>query len=522
MKSTPKHIRHGLTARNPLLEGALALARAVAVTYGPHGRIALLDRFAGLLPTKDGVTVAREIQLEGPRALGADILKYSCIALNDKCGDGTTTAAIVSAALLREGHKRIVAGVEPRTVCNELQAASERAIEAIREMSVRADNQKDLDHVARIASNGDDDVARCLAEGAMAVGKDGTISIEDGYGTETVLEYKDGFECDARLASHHFQGPEGALKLEGALVAVVNQPIHQVTDVVSLLEEASQWPNNPLLIFAPSFSGMVNMTIGMNIKASNVTAYPVLAPGVHVQKVEYLKDIAAMAGAVFIDPEAGQSVRKWQPEWFGSLRRATVGMKSSLLEGYDEPDKQAARDARIRELEGLERTTTSEFDLDRIKERKAKLADGFVILRVGGITESAMKERRARVEDAFGAVRAALREGLVPGGGTVYLRAAEALTGEARGTGGDILRKALQAPALMLAGNAGLDPHAVLHQIAEHDSPWGGLDARTGQVRDLSQDPKIVDPTAVAVEVVRAAVSVAVTLLTVECSVGKA
>ena len=147
MKSTPKHIRHGLTARNPLLEGALALARAVAVTYGPHGRIALLDRFAGLLPTKDGVTVAREIQLEGPRALGADILKYSCIALNDKCGDGTTTAAIVSAALLREGHKRIVAGVEPRTVCNELQTASERAIEAIREMSVRADNQKDLDLV---------------------------------------------------------------------------------------------------------------------------------------------------------------------------------------------------------------------------------------------------------------------------------------------------------------------------------------------------------------------------------------
>ena len=499
------------------------MARAVSVTYGPHGRIALLDRFAGLLPTKDGVTVAREIQLNRkPQDLGADILKNTCIAVNDNCGDGTTTAAIVAAALLQEGHKLIVAGADPRVVCNELQTTSSTAIEALRELSVRADSQEDLNHVARIASNGDEEVARCLAEGVMAVGKDGTLSIEDGYGVETVLEYKDGFECEARLSSPIFLGPVGKLELEGALVAVIDQPLNSIEDVVPILEEASQWPQNPLLIFAPSFGWVVNKTIAMNLKANNVTAYPVLAPGVHIQKAEHLKDIAALSGAVFVDPSAGHNIRKWKPEWFGALRRARVDMKASLLEGYDEPDKRDTRAARIRELCGIERTTTSEYDLDRIKERKANLSGGFLVLRVGAVTESALKERRARVEDAFGAVRAALKGGLVPGGGTAYLRAAEALRGAPRGSGGAILRQALRAPAMVLLANGGLSARQIISQIDVHKSPWAGWDARTGEVRDLSKDPKIADPTNVAVGVVKAAVSIATTLLSVECSICKA
>jgi len=514
-----KDIRHGIDARKPILEGALTLARAVSITYGPHGRTALLDRFAGLLPTKDGVTVAREVQLEGPQALGADILKNACITLNDKCGDGTTTAAIVTATILRAGQKLVVAGAEPRDIIKELEAARDSAIEAIRELSVSAENQQDLEHVARISSNGDEEIARCLAEGAMAVGRDGTISIEDGYGIDTVLEFKDGFECEARLASPYFQDPSGGIKVEGALVAVINKPLEQVEDIVPIMEEASQWPDNPLLIFAHSFSGLVLSIIGMNLKASKVTAYPVLAPGVHVQKPEYLKDIAALAGATFIDSAAGQSVRSWEPGWFGAFRRATIGMKKSLFEGYDERDKQVARNNRLRELDAQERITTSEYDLDRIKERKAKLSDGFVILRVGGITESAMKERRARVEDAFGAVKAALREGLVPGGGVVYLRAAERLSEAAQGTGGAILREALRAPFFLLASNRGENPHDVMHRIGEQKTQWTGWDAMGRTVRDLSQAPKIVDPTAVAVAVLRTAVSVASTLLTVECSI---
>lgn len=529
----PRHVLHGLDARQKLLDGAKMLAKAVAVTYGPHGKIVLLDRAAGLLGTKDGVTVAREVVLADPvENMGAQILKEACIKVNDDVGDGTTTAAILSGALMEEGHKVIAAGLDAMQVIAGIRAAADLADEMISAHVMRAESQHVLERIAMISSNGDEAVSTKMAEACMAVGKDGTIAIEDGRSVGIDLVFKEGMELDRGALSPVFLDGEVERVLEAPLVACIGATLRTVEDIQDLLEVASQWPDNPLLVLAEGVEGdaLKMMVINDNQKVMRCVA--VMAPGFHDRKKDFLKDIAALTAATYIDPTLGTHYTKWDPEWFGSLRKATIRDRSSVLIAYDETRELI--DERIAEIRADLRQASSEYDRDRLRERIAKLSGGLCIMQVGGYTETEMRERRARIEDALGAVRAALESGVVPGAGTTYLQASEAILAmldqvKAEHSpdfvaGWRAMGLALQKPLKVLAENAGKNGDVVVNDVlrerATSGDAWVGWDASAGTIRHLGEEPAIIDPLHVTRATIQAASSATSTLLTAEASLG--
>ncbi len=532
-----RRILHGSKARKKLLQGAQTLVKTVGVTYGPGGRTVMIDRFAGLLATKDGVTVAQEIVLQDHEEnIGAQILKEACTRVNREVGDGTTSTAILAGSILQEGHKMIAAGLHPGTMIAGIQAAANLAVRTVREHSLPVNSKEDLYRIAFISCNGDEEIAKHLSEACMAVGKDGTITIADGFNTETFLEFKEGMEISSG-ASSIFRDGQSKKILEGALVAVINAPLRTVPDVVPMLEEATQWPN-PLIIFAPRIEEGALATFVMNHmldsrKMSRVKEMcPLLAPGMPQEKFELLKDIAALTKATVVDPNAGMDHMKWNPEWFGTIRCATFTADTTVLEAY--PEAHETIEERLKELRRQE-AQLSGFELDQIRERMGKLSGGVAVLRVGGSTEAAMKERRARIEDALGAVRAALRGGMVPGAASAYLLASLALKGVptedlpedlSYRAGWRVMEKALQKPTGALIENAGGNPgciHLLMEDMQEaltkKPSTWLGWDVIADQKRNLLQDPLIADPADVVISAIQAAVSVASMLLTAEASI---
>lgn len=530
-----RRIHNGSEARRHLLKGAQVLAKAVSVTYGPFGRTVLMDRMAGLLATKDGVTVAREIDLEHHvQNMGCQILKECCVKVNTDAGDGTTSTAIIAAALIEEGNKLATAGLDPMQIAAAFKAAAECSIDLIRGQRVSVQNQKDLEHVAMIASNGDIDVSAALAEACMAVGRDGTVAIEDGRSVGIELVFKEGMEIDRGVAAGAFLGTSGSERiLEGPLVAVIGGSLTKVEDVQSVMEIASQWPQNHLLVFCEDISGDALKMAVMNDQQGVMHNVFVPSPGFHGKKKDYLKDLAALAGADFIDPEV-ENHQSWDADWFGGLRQATLRDRSSTLVAYEEAEEIIA--TRVEEIRNEMNFLTSEFDRDKCKERLAKLSGGLCIMQVGGYTEAELKERRARIEDALGAVQAALAEGVLPGAGTSYLFASEYLLNvvpEAFSedpsymAGWNAFAKALQRPLKVLAQNAGFDGPEIVQsvldyrQTTEQDEFWCGWDAKENKIRRLSDEPAIYDPVPVFVAVLRAAASVAGMLLTVEASISQ-
>jgi chaperonin GroEL len=484
-----------------------------------------MDRMAGLMTTKDGVTVAREVTFaDHTENQGCEILKQACIKVNDEVGDGTTTVAILAAALVQEGHKLIATGVDPGGMVRGLYRASNDAIAHIKSMSIPVTNQAELERVAFIASNGDAEIARNLAEACMAVGKDGTVTVEDGMGLDTTLEFHEGMEIDQGPCSPAFLGDNPERIINAPLVAVIHGRLRSLEDVQDLMETASQWPGNELVVFCLIAETEALAVMTVNNSKGVMKSVAIGAPGMQFRKVEYLEDLAAISGATMVDPIAGLDHRKWNPEWFGSLKQIVIKARSVTLTALPEAAESIA--LRMEELRAQEATCVSDYDRDRLKERLAKLSGGLAVLKMGGVTEIAMKERRARVEDALGAVRAALRSGVVPGGGIAYLRAASVL-GEpmtnmsAEAYGRRILRNALSRPLEILADNArGRHEGLIVARMVEaRGAGWDGWDALTDQYRDLSQDPMIADPTDVVVSVINAAVSVAATLLTVETAI---
>jgi len=523
----PKQIDLHLKARRKLLKGAQLLAKTTAVTYGPKGRTVMLDRAAGLLATKDGVTVAREVVLEDhAENMGASTLKEACIKVNDQVGDGTTTAAIIAAALLEGCHKLVVAGYDPMKISRGILGAAHQAMEIVEDAAVRIESQEELERVAYVASNGDDDVAKALAEACMAVGNDGTISIEDGHGIDIQLVFKDGMEIPKGAVSAGFLRESGGIErtIEGALVAVFGTKLAEVEDIQQVLEESSQWPDHDLIIFSESVEGKALTTMLVNDAQDVVRSVAVNAPGFGPKQEGYLRDLAAISGATFIDPAIGYNFRKaFNPEWFGGLRKATIKAKTSILIAHDEA-REVIREriaALKREAGGL----ASDYDQDQMSERIAKLAGGLCVMQVGGPTEMVLKERRGRVEDALGAVRAALEEGVVPGAGSIYLTVAERLHHDdtEEGLGREALAQALKVPMIQLANNAGHEGKAIVYRAADKrkddEYGWVGWDVVQEEFRDLGDDPPIIDPAPVAKAVIKAAASVAATLLTAEVSI---
>lgn len=531
-----KNVQIGLEARKALLEGAQAAAKAIAVTYGPHGRTVMLDRPMGLISTRDGVTVAREVGFEEPlQNLGAKILTEACVTVNDEVGDGTTTTAILAAEMLAEGHKLVVAGFDPNQLSLGMLTAARKVADFLMHLAIPVTSQSDLETVANLASNGDTEIARLLAEACMAVGKDGTILIEDGHGIESSLELKEGMEIDRGACSSAFLPAETQERvMDGPLVAVINRHLRTMDDVQDLLECATQWPRD-LLVIAQSVEGEALSAMVVNDQKGVKKSCAVISPGFAHHKEDYLKDIAALSGATFVDPAAGFDLQTWDPEWFGALRQAIIQPKKSTFVAYEEIHE--SLDEYMASLRARMGSTTSDYDRDKLRERLAKLAGGLAVVKVGGVTEPAMKERRARVEDALGALKAALQGGLVPGAGTAHLLASRVLDFDRSNDfykGFYVVQSALRKPLHVLVTNAGGDAPYMVEKVVEalkpsweHDpetgnnhytGQWLGWDARTGDVRDLRTAPQVVTPALVEKSAILAATSVAATLLTVEVS----
>jgi chaperonin GroEL len=530
----PKDIIHGDDARSRILRGAQQLAKVVGVTYGPRGRTAMLDRGVGLLATKDGVTVAREINLPDPvENLGAQILKEACIAVNNDSGDGTTSTAILAAAILEEGHRLITAGTDPMQLAQGIEAAAHAAAIYVLELASPVETQELLERVAMIASNGDQEVSKKMAEACMAVGRDGTLTIEDGNSVGIELLYKEGMEIPRGAVSTSFLGGDSERVIEGPLVAVIGATLRTVEDVTSMMEVASQWPKNHLLVIAEGIEGDALKTMVMNDDQDVMKCVAVCTPGFHERKRDYLMDIAALTGADFVDPKQQMKHKEFDAEWFGSLRKATVRLKETILIAYDEATELIQE--RIAEIRVEMQSSRSEYDRDRCNERIAKLSGGLCVMEVGGFTETEMKERRARIEDALGSVRAALESGVLPGAGNSYLAASlellRAISEDPNGwsafskdwqEGWRVFGRALQRPLVVLANNAGLRGDYTVEKAKdtmEDGGIWMGIDMEDGSLRDLNASPEIIDPLAVVQAVMMTAASVSKTLLTVEAAV---
>lgn len=506
------HTGHG--ARVKLISGAVKVARAVSTTYGPGGRTCILDRMAGMLVTKDGVTVAREVDLpDSVENQGCQILKGACTKVNDEVGDGTTTVAILASEMMRVGHKMISAGVVPGDIVRGMNLAKDNVIDFITGLATPVSSQADLERVAMLASNGDAEIASNMAEACMAVGKDGTITIEDGVGLEVVLEFQEGMEIEQGPCSPLFLGDKPERVVNTPLVAVIHGRLRSLADVQDLMEVASQWPDNELVVFCLTAEAEALAVMAVNNSKEVMKCVAIGAPGVQFRKLEYLEDLAAMSGATLVDPNSGLDHRKWNPEWFGSLNQVTIRQKSTVMTSLPEAGDAIAE--RVKVLRSMGSTCVSDYDRDRLKERLAKLSSGIAIMKIGGATEVSMKERRARVEDAMGSVRAALQSGIVPGGGVSYAMASSNMK-KSDDFGWDIVKTALLKPLEIIANNAGEEGKVVVNHIVESDIKNYGWDATTLEYRNVYEDPMIVDPLQVAIAVITAAVSVATTLLTIE------
>jgi chaperonin GroEL len=491
----------------------------------------LLDRFAGLLATKDGVTVAREVQLSDPvEALGAKIAADACLKVNAEVGDGTTSTSCIAASLLREGHRLVTGGLDPHEIADGMQAGADLALRWISDLRTSARRQKTLTRIASVATNGDEEVARVLSEATMIVGEEGVILVDEGARVGVHLLLREGMEIDTCLP--YRSGLEEAVEtLEGPLVAILNRHLRTVEDVRALVEVATQFPPYALLVMALSISGdalTVLTTNKAHLKDKFNLAF-LETPGMSKWKSDELRDIAAAAGATFVEADAGHAHEKWDADWYGSFRRVEIKRDKTVFTTY--PDHAQHVDQRCTEL-SLERDRTdSDYDKDQYDKRIARLSEAMAVVEVSAFTKAELRERRGRIEDALASLRAAVKGGVVPGGGVAYLEgtrvceiAADRFLSDGQaafGAGVRAVAKALTAPFLTLAANAGQDAPGLLYRVqyAREQDPSGWVGWDTQNIRDLGESPLIADPYLVVQEVVRSAVSVASTMLTIEVGI---
>jgi len=518
----PIRVVSGTNARKGILNGAGIAAKAIGCTFGPKGGIVLLDKaFNHIQATSDGVTVSREVQ-PGPglTGLGAAMIKEACLKVEQMAGDGTTTTAIVAYQALWEGQKLAIAGFDPVALSREMKEASEMAVALVAELAIPIKSQDLVESVALIASNGDQEVAEALAKACMMAGTEGTVSVEDGVTLGLEIETKDGMELPSGWASEYFTNNGVDRDLKAPLVAVVSTGLQTVADVQAILEEASQWPDNHLLLFAPFIEGEALQTMVVNNKKGIVHSCAVKVPGTGRWQEEWLQNLAAVSGATLIDPKQGFDHRgSFDAEWFGSVHKALVTQKVTTLESFPEAAETISQ--RVREIKAQASSSTSDYDADRLNEQAAGLSGGLIILRVGGITEAVMKERRARIEDSLGAIRGALEEGVVPGAGNGLLLLGDILEAEANGRHGwKIVANALRQPFMKLAESGGTHGEVAKLHTKDADIPsFEGFDPVTCEVRNLLEGSPIVDSAKMARCVISAAISVASTLITAETAI---
>ena len=516
-----KKIIYGEEARKAIESGVNQLANTVKITLGPKGRNVVLDKkFGTPLITNDGVTIAKEIELEDAfETMGAQLIKEVSTKTNDVAGDGTTTATLLAQTMINEGLKNLAAGANPMVMKKGIDKATAAAVEAIKAVSQPVNGSKDIARVGTISS-GDEHIGTLIAEAMEKVSQNGVITLEESKTAETYSDVVEGMQFDRGYLSPYMVTDTDKMEavLDDALILITDKKISNIQDLLPLLEQIVK-AGRKLLIIAEDVEGEALATIVLNKLRGTFTCVCVKAPGFGDRRKEMLQDIAILTGGQVISSDLGMELKDAQLNMLGQAHQVKVGKENTVIvDGAGDSREIRARAAQIEKLIG---TTTSDYDREKLQERLAKLSGGVAVIKVGAATETERKEKKLRIEDALNATRAAVAEGIVPGGGSAYViasGAAEKLAGELEGdekTGAAIIAKALKAPIMQIAANAGLEGAVILNEVVNNPSANYGFDAANGKYGDMIE-LGIVDPTKVCRSAIENAASVSSMVLTTE------
>ena len=519
-----KEIKFNVDARAQMKEGADALANAVKVTLGPKGRNVVIDKkFGAPQVTKDGVTVAKEIELEDKVAnMGAQMVKEVASKTNDQAGDGTTTATVLAQAIINVGLKNVTAGANPMDLKRGIDKAVAKVVESLKAQSQEVgDNYAKIEQVGTISANNDGYIGKLIADAMSKVKKDGVITVEEAKGTETEVKVVEGMQFDRGYISPYFMtnGDKMEAVLEEPLVLITDKKISTMKDLLPILEPIAR-EGKSLLIIAEDVDGEALTTLVVNTLRGTYKNAADKAPGFRDRRKEMLQDIATLTGAVVVSEERGFTLENTTPDMLGKAEKVVITKENTtIVNGAGDKEAIQERADLIRKQIA---TTTSDYDREKLQERLGKLAGGVAVLYVGAATEVEMKEKKDRVEDALNATRAAVEEGIVPGGGVAYIRAAETLKGmkgdnEDETTGIHIVARAIEEPLRQIAENAGLEGSVIINKIREGKGDFG-YNARTDEYVNMFE-AGVIDPTKVSRIALENAASVAGMFLTTECAI---
>jgi chaperonin GroEL len=516
----PKQLKFDEEARSALLKGVTIMAAAVKATLGPKGRNVVIDKkFGSPTITKDGVTVAKEIELKDKyENMGAQMVREVASKTSDVAGDGTTTATVLAQAIFREGLKNVTAGANPMGLKRGIEAAVDAVVKDLKGISKSTKDKKEIAQVATIASNNDKAVGNLIAEAMEKVGKDGVITVEESKSADTVLDVVEGMQFDRGYLSPYFVSDAERMEvnLEDAFVLIHEKKISVMKDMLPLLEQVAR-AGKPLLIIAEEVEGEALATLVVNKLRGTLSACAVKAPGFGDRRKAMLEDIAVLTGGKAITEDLGIKLENIKLTDLGRSKKVVVDKdNTTLVEGAG---KAKEIEGRIKQIRAQIDETTSDYDREKLQERLAKLAGGVAVIKVGAATETAMKEKKARVEDALNATRAAVEEGIVPGGGVALLRSAKAidglkLSGDEK-VGASIVKRACEEPIRQIVENAGLEGSVIVERVKSETVPNRGYDAESMDYVDMLQ-AGIIDPTKVERVALQNAASVASLLLTTE------
>jgi chaperonin GroEL len=519
-----KELHFNTEARAALKRGVDKLAEAVKVTLGPKGRNVVIEKkFGAPTVTKDGVTVAKEVELaDSLENMGAQMVKEVATKTSDIAGDGTTTATVLAQAIFREGLKNVTAGANPMALKRGIEKAVAAVVEELKKISVPTAGKKEIAQVASISANNDKEIGDLIADAMEKVGKDGVITVEEARGIETTLETVDGMQFDRGYISPYFVTDPDKMEaaLEDALILIHDKKISAMKDLLPVLEKVAQF-GKPLIIIAEDVEGEALATLVVNKLRGTLKVCAVKAPGFGDRRKAMLQDIAILTNGQVISEEVGFKLENAVISDLGKAKRIVVDKdNTTIIDGAGEADKIKGR---IKEIDAAIEKATSDYDKEKLQERKAKLAGGVAVVNVGAATESEMKEKKARVEDALHATRAAVEEGIVPGGGVAFLRAQRALKtvkldDQDEQIGVEIVRRALEEPIRMISQNAGAEGSIVVEKVRSSKDDAFGYNALTDAYENLTQ-AGVIDPTKVARTALQNAASIASLLLTTEAIV---
>jgi chaperonin GroEL len=519
----PKQLIFEEDARAALLRGVNIMAAAVKATLGPKGRNVVIDKkFGSPTITKDGVAVAKEIELKDPyENMGAQMLKEVASKTSDIAGDGTTTATVLAQAIFREGLRNVTAGANPMGLKRGIEAAVEAVTDELKKVSKSTKDKKEIAQVATIASNNDKTIGNLIAEAMEKVGKDGVITVEESKSADTVLDLVEGMQFDRGYLSPYFVTDAERMEVvfEDALVLIYEKKISVMKDMLPLLEQVAR-AGKPFLIIAEDIEGEALATLVVNKLRGTLHCAAVKAPGFGDRRKAMLEDIATLTGGKAITEDLGIKLENIKLEDLGKAKKVVLDKdNTTIVEGAG---KTKEIEGRIKQIRAQIEETTSDYDREKLQERLAKLAGGVAVIKVGAATETAMKEKKARVEDALNATRAAVEEGIVPGGGVALLRASKAIDrvkveGDEK-VGAMIVKRALEEPIRQIVENAGLEGSVIVEKVKSETAPNRGYDAESMEYVDMVQ-AGIIDPTKVERVALQNAASIASLLLTTEALV---